>query len=208
MASENEGKRQLTRDDWVEAAMERLVTMGVDAVRVEPLAASIGVSRGSFYWHFKSRQDLLEAILLRWRDTQTRRIVERIKEDRRLGPREQLGRLRTLPSRTRRSEDAATVELAIRAWARRDKMARRMVLEVDRERVGFSSSLMLEGGATPGDAEHLAFLGYAYSLGEALLRDVASEEVLERCRDLIRDAQVAALSTPEADTDDGGSTAP
>ena len=53
--------RRLTRQDWIDAAINRLLKTGVDAVRVEPLADEIGVSRGSFYWHFKSRGELLEA---------------------------------------------------------------------------------------------------------------------------------------------------
>ncbi|MCR5879609.1 TetR/AcrR family transcriptional regulator [Phenylobacterium sp. J367] len=140
-------KRPLTRDDWIDAATRRLVNMSVDAVRVEPLAAEIGVSRGSFYWHFKSRKELLEAILAKWRENQTRRIVERIKQDRRLGVREQLAQLRVLPS-NRKADVAAALELAIRAWARRDKLAKRVVEEVDRERMEFTVSLMIEGGRT------------------------------------------------------------
>lgn len=192
-------RRSLTRDDWIDAATSRLVNMSIDAVRVEPLAAQIGVTRGSFYWHFKSRKELLEAILAKWRENQTRRIVERIKQDRRLGVREQLAQLRTLRSRSRRVDEAAALELAIRAWARRDKLAKQIVEQVDRERAEFTMSLMLEGGARRADAEYLALLGYAYTIGESLLSGVMSEAQIEACRSHILKAQLAALKT-RADT--------
>lgn len=189
-------KRQLTRDDWIDAATERLVNQSIDAVRVEPLAAAIGVSRGSFYWHFSSRKELLEAILGKWRENQTRRIVERIKQDRRLGVREQLAQLRTLRG-NRKADAAAALELAIRTWARRDKLARRIVAEVDRERLDFTRSLLLEGGAEPAEADYLALLGYAYSIGESLLHDVITEDQISRCRGHILSQQIAALAAPD-----------
>ncbi len=95
---DTEKKRRLTREDWIEAATHRLVKRSIDAVRVEPLADDLKVSRGSFYWHFKSRSELLEAILTTWQERQTRRIVERIRQDRLMSPAEQLERLRKLAS--------------------------------------------------------------------------------------------------------------
>ena len=128
---DTEKKRRLTREDWIEAATHRLVKRSIDAVRVEPLADDLKVSRGSFYWHFKSRSELLEAILTTWQERQTRRIVERIRQDRLMSPAEQLERLRKLPPRTKSTREAAALELAIRAWARRDPLARRVVDEDD-----------------------------------------------------------------------------
>lgn len=55
-----------TRDDWVDVAWETLGEAGVDGVRVESLARKLGVTKGSFYWHFKNRQDLIDALLERW----------------------------------------------------------------------------------------------------------------------------------------------
>lgn len=55
-----------SRDDWVEAAWQLLGEAGVDGVRVEALARKLGVTKGSFYWHFKNRQDLIDALFDRW----------------------------------------------------------------------------------------------------------------------------------------------
>lgn len=56
----------LTREDWISGAWDMLGENGLEGVRVEPLARRLGVTKGSFYWHFKGRQQLVEALLDRW----------------------------------------------------------------------------------------------------------------------------------------------
>jgi AcrR family transcriptional regulator len=56
----------LTKGDWIAGAWEMLGETGLDGVRVEPLAKRLGVTKGSFYWHFKDRQELLDALFDRW----------------------------------------------------------------------------------------------------------------------------------------------
>ena len=70
------GRGRLTADDWVAAGLEVLVDSGVGAVKILPLAQRMGVTRGSFYWHFKSRAALLEQLLDAWEATNTRAILE------------------------------------------------------------------------------------------------------------------------------------
>jgi AcrR family transcriptional regulator len=55
-----------SREDWVDAAWQTLGEAGVDGVRVEALARRLGVTKGSFYWHFKNRQHLIDALFERW----------------------------------------------------------------------------------------------------------------------------------------------
>jgi AcrR family transcriptional regulator len=59
-------KRRLSRDDWIDATLDVIADRGLAAVAVEPLAATLGVTQGSFYSHFRSRDELLEASLERW----------------------------------------------------------------------------------------------------------------------------------------------
>lgn len=187
-------KRRLTREDWVEAATKRLISRSIDAVRVESLATEMKVSRGSFYWHFKSRGELLDAILSHWRDRQTRRINERIREDRTLSPEERVVRLRSLPARTKSTEDAASLELAIRAWARRDRNARRCVEEVDRDRIAIVRELLLDVKIPPQEAETLAFVSYAYTIGESLIREQMTDEQIAKGRVRVLSYQLAGLT--------------
>ncbi|TIT75840.1 MAG: TetR/AcrR family transcriptional regulator, partial [Mesorhizobium sp.] len=69
------GNTKVTRDDWMKLALETLISEGVEAVRVLALGQKLNVSRSSFYWYFKSRQDLLDQLLDFWRNNNTRFIV-------------------------------------------------------------------------------------------------------------------------------------
>jgi len=66
MHDQNTAKNKLTREEWVEAAWAALVHGSVEDIKVDVLAKELGVSRGSFYWHFKKREDLITAVLDRW----------------------------------------------------------------------------------------------------------------------------------------------
>src|ERR1700733_10285364 len=59
----------LTRKDWLDAAREMLIESGIERVKVAPLAAHLGVSRGSFYWHFRDRKELLDLLVSGWLET-------------------------------------------------------------------------------------------------------------------------------------------
>jgi AcrR family transcriptional regulator len=60
------GRHRLGRDDWITAALAAIADGGLTAVAVEPLAARLGTTKGSFYWHFENRDALLEAAIRRW----------------------------------------------------------------------------------------------------------------------------------------------
>ena len=76
--NEASAEPRLGRGDWVEAALRVLVEEGVEAVRITRLADGLSVTRGSFYWHFKDRDDLLEALVGRWRRGNTAAVLEQV----------------------------------------------------------------------------------------------------------------------------------
>ena len=65
-AARNERTARLSAEDWAQAALDQIAEQGVASVAVEPLARRLGVTKGSFYWHFPSRDALLQAALERW----------------------------------------------------------------------------------------------------------------------------------------------
>lgn len=69
------GNIKVTRRDWLNAAMDTLIEAGVDQVKILTLAARMGVSRSSFYWYFKSRSELLDALLTAWEAHNPRSII-------------------------------------------------------------------------------------------------------------------------------------
>src|SRR5262245_20474461 len=72
------GQRRLTRDDWITAALGAIADGGLAAVGVEPLAARLGATKGSFYWHFENRDALLEAAIRRWEKETTTDVTAEI----------------------------------------------------------------------------------------------------------------------------------
>ncbi|MFD3509144.1 TetR/AcrR family transcriptional regulator [Nocardia sp. NPDC058666] len=88
-----EEKRTLTADDWVRAALDALGEGGLAAVAVEPLAKRLGATKGSFYWHFKDRAALIEAVLVRWEQRDTQAVIDEL--DRLTDPAQRLRQLFT-----------------------------------------------------------------------------------------------------------------
>jgi AcrR family transcriptional regulator len=156
----------LTPERWIEAATAVLVDQGIDRVRVDVLAQQLQVTRGSFYWHFRDRDDLLRRVLQAWREQATVQLTLRL-ESAHPDPRAQLRDVISLPSRGRAAQRAARIELAIRAWARRDAMARHAVDEADGARIAYIAQLFSALGFGVAEARWRAFAAYAYVVAES-----------------------------------------
>jgi AcrR family transcriptional regulator len=182
-------KTRLTRDDWIEAASRVLREESVDAVRIERLAELLDATRGSFYWHFKDRADLLNEVLAAWRLRQTNRIIERLKEDLSLTPMQRVIGLRNTAKQTKRSEEAAQLELSVRSWARHDRSARKVVIDVDRERIAIAETFLCDAGMPKNLATTWAFVGYAFTVGSSVLGTELVQDKMESSRKLLMDAQ-------------------
>ena len=166
---------RLSPEHWIEAATEVLVDQGIDHVRVDVLAGQLGVTRGSFYWHFRDREDLLRRVLSAWRERATEQLTRRL-ERAHTDSREQLHDVISLPFRGRAAVQAARIELAIRAWARRDEMARAAVDEADAARIAYHVHLFASLGFELAEARSRAFLLYGYEVAESLLHRQGSDE--------------------------------
>jgi AcrR family transcriptional regulator len=167
-------RNSLTPERWVDAATELLVDHGIDSVRVDTLARTLQVTRGSFYWHFRDRDDLLRAVLQAWRAGATEQLTQRL-QGARDDPRDQLRDLISLPFRGRAAARAARIELAIRAWARREAMARAFVDEADAARIAYIAQVFSSLGFSITEARARAFLLYSYEVAESLLSTQDSE---------------------------------
>jgi hypothetical protein len=107
-------------------------------------------------------------VLQAWRDEATENLTQRL-ETAREDPREQLRDVISLPFRGRAATRAARIELAIRAWARRDDMARRAVDESDAARIGYIAQVFSSLGFPILESRSRAFLLYSYVVGESLM---------------------------------------
>jgi AcrR family transcriptional regulator len=172
------GRRTLTKEDWIEAAIEVMVDSSVEQVRVEKLARELDVSKGSFYWHFQNREELLDAVLQRWRHDTTSGVQERLSRTEPSASNRLLLFLR-LPLRSARATRSADLELAILGWARRSRTAEMVVAEVDRMRIAHVSGLLEEMGYGPKEAEVRAHIAYAFIRYIAQRRDLDAKERFE-----------------------------
>jgi AcrR family transcriptional regulator len=159
----------LTPEAWIEAATQVLVDSGIDHVRVDVLAQELGVTRGSFYWHFRDREDLLRRVLQAWSERATELLTARLASAHAADPQAQMRDVISLPFRGRAALKAARIELAIRAWARRDETARAAVDEADASRLAYHVDLFGQLGFAADEARARAFILYGYEVAESLL---------------------------------------
>jgi len=158
------------RAQWLVAGLESLRRAGVGGVRVERLAADLGITKGSFYWHFRNRGELLDALLEHWSREMTDVEFERI-QAMQAGL---AGRLQALAEDVL-EKGIGRYDPAIRAWARTDRRVAAAVGQVDRRRVRALSGFFEQGGFKPADARTRARLFYTFLLGEPQVRSPARE---------------------------------
>jgi AcrR family transcriptional regulator len=169
MVKQNEPE-SLTRQDWIDRGLLLLGNSGVEAVRVEPLAKLLGVTKGSFYWHFKNREDLLMALLQAWIDLETDGIIAQV------DALEGDGYQKLLALFELAVQDYGQIETAIRAWATIDVKIAAVVAQVDRRRLDYTRDMFLQIGFTPFEAIVRARLVYYALIGEFMIgteRDLA-----------------------------------
>jgi AcrR family transcriptional regulator len=130
------------RANWVTEGLRALGVGGPDAVRIEKLAQTLGVSRGGFYWHFEGRGALLDEMLDAWERVGVDDVIERVEAeggDARTKLR-RLFAITSFPPLSSRGE-LMRLELAIRDWARRDKAVAGRLKRVDNRRMEYMRSL-------------------------------------------------------------------
>jgi AcrR family transcriptional regulator len=161
----------LTKQDWINQGTEVLTRSGVEAVRVEPLAKLMNVTKGSFYWHFKNREALLAAIVQDWVDQGTNSVIQQVEAAG--GDANQ--RLLLLLELAMQN-DVPSVENAIRAWASSDPKIAAVLRQVDRQRLEYTRDLFVEFGFTPFEALARARIAYYTVIGDLTIgeqRDTA-----------------------------------
>ena len=131
---------RLTPEDWIAAGFRALAAGGLAAVRAEALARDLGVSKGSFYWHFRDVPTFHEVMLTHWEDQATERIIAMVEE----GAPDPAGRLQLLADLATSDLDEPYggfhTEAAIRAWARSDPVVGAVQEQVDKRRLAYMAA--------------------------------------------------------------------
>lgn len=189
---------QLDRQSWITAAIEVMAEEGIAGLRVEVLAKRLKVTKGSFYWHFQDRRDLLMAVLQHWKEGRIRDIIKQTRAQ----PGNELAQIYHVidvysASRSRRG---MMIELAVRDWARREAEAAAIVAEVDDVRLRCARELFLACGVPMAEASSRCMLLYAYVFGVSLMNYEKFDSDVARLKrdiaDLIARSQSASMPSP------------
>jgi AcrR family transcriptional regulator len=152
------------RSSWIEEGLRALGRGGPEAVRIEPLARALGVSKGGFYWHFSDRQSLLEEMLDAWERTGVDEVIEAVEAgDEDEDARSRLRRLFALAVAS--GGELLRIELAIRNWARREEAVAERLRQVDNRRMNYMRSLFRGICEDDDDVEARCLLAFSLFIG-------------------------------------------
>jgi AcrR family transcriptional regulator len=147
----NAQRNQLQRFDWLKQALEIFVNEGIDAIRITRLANDLGVTRGSFYWHFRNREDLINSLVSYWKDKNTAAITDSMTQASSLAD----GIFRFFETCIDAALFDSRLDLALREWARRSPSIHAMIDDEDAARI---------------EALRQFYLRFDYPMPQALIR--------------------------------------
>lgn len=172
------------RGKWIAEGLKALAAGGPDAVRIELLARTLGVSRGGFYWYFEDRRALLEEILDGWERASIEEVIERVEA----GGGDARAKLRRLFALAGASDELLLIDLAVRDWSRREPAVAERLRRVDDRRFEYLRSLFTELCRDDEDVEARCMLSSSLWIGNHFI----AAEHGERSR-----AQVMALAVKQ-----------
>jgi AcrR family transcriptional regulator len=158
--------RSLSRQDWVDYGFWLLGELGADALRIERLCVGLNVTRGSFYWHFKSRADFLDQIVRHWQHKETQTIIDEI-EAQTSSP---AANVKRLFERANAGTVNFRAEFAVRQWAIKDDAIAQVVRAVDQSRLDFVNRQFRAMGFPEPETRMRSRLMYSLIFGEALIQ--------------------------------------
>jgi AcrR family transcriptional regulator len=167
-------RHHLGREDWITAARAELIAGGVSAVKIGRLAKRLHVTRGGFYWHFKSRADLLNELLRSWEVSNTAPFERSVANG---GPRDGVREFVAIVSLwLNETEYSPAFDTAVRDWARTSKAVAVAVRRADERRIAVLHRIFLDLGFTDPEASVRANVAYFHQVGYYALSILSDRE--------------------------------
>lgn len=180
-------RKPLTPQDWVAAARDMLIRTGVDGVKVDLLAKALKVTRGSFYWHFEDRADLLRSLLADWEQNNTEPMLAAIRAAGARGDRAdfdtEIGRFWL-----EEKDYSPAFDSAMRDWARTDPKVDAAVRRIDDTRIAALAEMFVAYGFEAVEAMVRARVTYYHQVGYytlAVIETAAEREALAALYDKV-----------------------
>ena len=170
--------------DWINQGLQAVATGGPDAVRVEAIAKSLGVTKGGFYGYFGDRDALLQAILDAWEQASVDDVLARVEDEGgEIGARMRRAGALTFSGRL------LLVDLAVRDWARRDCAVAERLRRVDNQRMEYLRAGFSTICDDPADVEARSLLAFSAAIANHLIGvdhgALSRAEVLGRAADIL-----------------------
>ncbi|QIS11748.1 TetR/AcrR family transcriptional regulator [Nocardia arthritidis] len=159
------GALRTPREVWVEAGLRALAEGGVDAVRVDVLAKTLGVTRGGFYGYFANRDALLTEMLDTWERESIDDVLEQVEQ----AGGDALDKMRLAGRLTFESDRLLPIDLAVRDWARRDPAVAERLRRVDNRRMQLSREAIGSFCSDPDEIEARSLLAFCMAIGSHFL---------------------------------------
>ena len=156
--------KQLSKDAWLKPPLKTIGEVGVANIQIESLAKDLNVTKGSFYWHFKGRDALLNDALSYWYETATR-IIGRAANRSFSDPIDRLRYFFSLAFNQRYDVPGGPVERALQEWARVSEAASKTTQRVDQERIRLIADAYIELGKSEVDARRIATMALGQIIG-------------------------------------------
>jgi len=169
------------RRSWIEEGLRTLAVGGPDAVRIEPLARALGVTRGGFYWHFADRRALLEEMLDAWERLVVDEVIERVEGE----GGDARAKLRRLSALAASSDEPLRIDLAVRDWARREQTVAERLRRIDNRRMEYLRSLFGSFCPDEDDVEARCMVFYSLWIGNHF---IAADHGARRRADVLKQA--------------------
>lgn len=182
--------KRLGEAEWVQAGLRTLARHGVEAVRVESLAADLKVTKGSFYWHFKDRAALLERVLDAWMSRTTASVIATLEGE----GGDARTRLEALLRISMSSQ--GRLERAVRAWAAQDPGVHEALQTIDDRRRAYLASLLTQLGLPPAESRQRARFAYHAMIGQFMAQSPPDKGA--RLKERIRSVLAMLTAKPQS----------
>jgi len=171
-------KQRVSKDQWLQAALDSLLETGVNGIAVERLARKLGTSKSGFYWHFKNRNDLLDHILNYWEAEFTNTVINNISHlD------ESAEKKLQITSEMIMQHQLGKYDMAFRTWGNEDNEVRNKIKKIDRKRLKYICRLFSDLGFRGEEPENRASLFILY---HAYLDSMFLDDSTEKRRKKVR----------------------
>lgn len=158
-------KADVTREDWVEKGLSELGLKGPGALTLDALCRELGITKGSFYWYFSSRDEFMQCLLEAWEKRDTLALIDYVEEQGGTPLEKLYGLFRAANS----GRVDFRIEQAIRHWGHQENSIRQMLHCTDRRRIDYMAGLFRALGSDPALAQTQTRLLYGLIFGEAMI---------------------------------------